>query len=131
MTPNRPPLDSVTWSPPPGFRCDGCTFAPDKAPNGADLLPACRNHDWRYSRGGSEADRLEVDQTFYRELIGLGAPRWIAAVYFFRVRLWGVVFWNYRVPAAGDLWILHKPPSLSEQLSLIVRRYFQLPPVPK
>lgn len=131
MTPPSTPPPSPTWNPPPGFVCDGCTFAPDTAPNGADLLPACRNHDYRYSVGGPESERLRVDQSFFLELVALGAPRWLAAAYFFRVRFWGIAFWNYRVPAAGGLWLLHPPPSPLQQLSLLVRRYFQLPQVPK
>lgn len=81
--------------PPHGFTCDGCTLAPDTAPNGADLREACRWHDFAYSIGTDETNRRTADRDFRHNLRRSGCPRWLAGFYYRRVRFWGVMFYPY------------------------------------
>lgn len=95
------------------FRGDGCTCAPDYALNGADLREACRWHDYAYLIGGSESDRKNADRHFLRNLRTTGCPFITRRIYYYRVRFWGVLAFNY--------WT--NRPTLREWLALLVKRY--------
>lgn len=72
------------WRVPPGFRSDGCTFAPDSW-FGRDLKPACVLHDFLRRHGVIPVP--EADKLFRRHLIALGAPAWLARIYWLVVKL--------------------------------------------
>lgn len=72
-----------------GFSCrsdysSGCSFAPDKL-LGIDLKPACVLHD--YLRLYGNMSTKKVDSIFYRHLLYLGAPKWLAFIYWLGVRI--------------------------------------------
>lgn len=79
---------------PPDFETDGCTCAPDFLGN-IDLRPACCVHDWEYSAGGGEPERLKADRRLRANMRKCGAPKYAAAVYFRRVRFWGATLFHY------------------------------------
>tara|TARA_R110002072_G_scaffold238769_3_gene396399 strand:- start:19302 stop:19682 length:381 start_codon:yes stop_codon:yes gene_type:complete len=95
------------------FKSDGCTCAPDRAINGADLREACRWHDFAYQIGGCESDRKKADRHFLRNLKVSGCPFFTRHFYFRRVRFWGVLAFNY--------WT--RRPSFREWLALLVSRH--------
>lgn len=93
--------------PPADFECDGCSHSPDFI-GGADLRPACAIHDFMYGQGGAEKDRMVADYVFYRNLLACGLSRFWANVYFRRVRLFGVSYFNYRPgqrPRGALFWV--------------------------
>lgn len=101
------------WEPPATFAGDGCTCAPDFAINGADLRQACRWHDWAYQQGGDEATRTTADRHFLTNLKATGCPLLTRRLYFYRVRFWGVLAFNY--------WTT--PPTVRQWLALLATRY--------
>jgi len=57
----QPPIPNI-------FVCDGCTWCADNW-FGVSLFPACKVHDWHYSRGrrgraSTKNDRLMADKVF-------------------------------------------------------------------
>lgn len=102
--------------PPDDFVSNGCTLSPDSI-SGADLRPACHVHDFGYMRGGGESWRLEIDRRFYRNLIRCGAPRWLAGIYFRRVRWHGRRLWLYWEPS-------DRPRGFWPLAKLWISRYF-------
>ena len=72
------------WRVPPGFKSDGCTWAPDEW-FGTDLKPACILHD--FLRRYALVTVQDADRIFHRYLIALGAPRWLARFYWFVVKI--------------------------------------------
>lgn len=101
--------------PPYQFESDGCTLAPDKAFNGADLSEACRWHDWAYTRGGNERDRRTADRDLLHNLKASGCPWWQRRLYYHRVRFWGTLHFHYQTP--------HRPPRVRHWLRLLWLRY--------
>ncbi|MHC4877578.1 MAG: hypothetical protein ACYTGL_13865 [Planctomycetota bacterium] len=92
--------------PPADLQSDNCTLAPDSLPgwlvfrrDRLDLSEACRRHDWSYTVGGDENARYQADRELRVNLLQLGASGLIAGLYYRRVRLFGVRFFNYRWPA--------------------------------
>ncbi len=86
---NQPPI-------PEDFTSDYCTFCADRW-FGVDLRPACRKHDWFYSRGRSgEAstrhDRLMGDRVFRFDTYHLLRRKFSTfySVYFSYKRYWFV-----------------------------------------
>jgi len=96
------------------FKGDGCTMAPDEL-NGVDISEACRFHDWAYYLGGSERQRLEADRNLLINIVILGGSHIGAAIYFRRVRFWGVPHFAYR----------KRRPGWSFRLWLLAARYWQ------
>lgn len=97
------------------FVSDGCTWAPDRAINGADLSEACRWHDYAYTIGGGESDRKTADRNLRYNMSLSGCPWWACQFYYHRVRFWGVHHFAYHHPA--------KPPTLRHWISLLWTRY--------
>jgi hypothetical protein len=96
------------------FEFDGCTLAPDELAE-VDLRPACCVHDWEYdcirrdwrSRSRAfllERERREADQRLYRNMLACGASRFIAGIYYRRVRLWGFPLAYPGLPRAVKIW---------------------------
>ena len=67
-------------------KSDGCTLAPD-----GWWRQACVDHDEVYYYGGSGADRKRADEKLYEDMRKLGAPRAVAAAYYYGVRVGGAV----------------------------------------
>jgi hypothetical protein len=65
-------------------KSDGCTLAPD-----GWWREACVTHDSRYFEGGSAADRLRADQELRDNMIKQGAPKAVANLYYYAVRVGG------------------------------------------
>ena len=65
-------------------KSDGCTLAPD-----GWWRDACVKHDEKYFYGGSAADRKAADQGLRDDMIKLGAPRAVANLYYYGVRMGG------------------------------------------
>jgi len=86
--------------PPNRFISNGATCAPDVLFT-ADIRPAAHWHDYAYSDayqpagGRNEETRYRADIQFYHNLRLCGLPRWVALVYYFRVRLWGHYHYHY------------------------------------
>lgn len=76
------------WRVPPGFSSDGCTLSPDR-PFGINLRPACILHDFarRHLVHYSQMTISEADAMFRRHLKALGAPSWLATLYWFGVKV--------------------------------------------
>ncbi|QDT94279.1 hypothetical protein [Gimesia algae] len=70
------------------FVSNGCNCAPDEF-GGVDLKPACHFHDWAYYLGGCSKDRKRADQQFYRNLRACDLGKFVAGIYYRRVRLFG------------------------------------------
>lgn len=109
-------------APPPGFRCDGLTMAPDSWPPWwwsasarVDLTPAGVWHDAAYRLGGSRRDRLRADARFYYNLVHLGLSEGWAGVYYRRVRLWGLPHFGW---APGE-----EPSALTAGVAALLHRY--------
>lgn len=101
--------------PPPEFKSDGCTWAPDEI-DGVDLSPACRRHDWRYTIGTTEAHRRESDEELRINVLILGGSNAVAGIFFRRVRFWGVSHFAYA---------RREKPGWLFRLWLLVARYWQ------
>lgn len=69
---------------PEDFQSDGCTCAPDGL-FGHDYRPACRVHD--FLRAYAVVSVRDADRYFHRALLDCGAPRWVARLYWFWVKL--------------------------------------------
>lgn len=67
------------WRVPDGFKSDGCTLAPDSW-FGANLKPACILHDFQRRYGLLPIP--DADAMLNRHLIALGAPAWLAFLYY-------------------------------------------------
>ena len=76
------------WRVPNGFSSDGCTFAPDTL-FGVNLKPACVLHDFarRHLVHYRALTVSEADALFRRHLKALGAPSWLATLYWFAVKI--------------------------------------------
>jgi hypothetical protein len=85
--------------PPVWFVGNGCTCAPDRAVNGADLRAACRWHDWAYCSGGTEAERAAADRAFRWNLLCCGCPVLTRWLYFVAVRWCAADAWPYADPS--------------------------------
>lgn len=66
-----------------------CTFAPD-----LDIGECCRLHDIAYQVGGSEWDRYSADIQFRLCILREGRPV-VAEIYYWGVRTFGWLFFNY------------------------------------
>ncbi len=80
--------------PPDYFNSNGCNFSPDQW-GGVDIRPACHWHDFAYQRGGCKKDRALADASFYRNLRRCDLGKFMANVYYRRVRLFGVAAFNW------------------------------------
>lgn len=116
MVSNRIRFDLVGPVPPSSFIGNGCTNGPDGL-NNVDWSEACRWHDWAYHLGGNEINRLNADRALISNLLTLGCPVSICDIFFNRVRLWGVSYFNYHDPK--------NRPRLIGWLWLIIARYWQ------
>lgn len=74
---------------------DWCSLSPDSI-FGVDISVACKKHDYAYydlykkvNNPKNQAKRKEADRLLKERIIELGAPRWIACIYYFMVRLFG------------------------------------------
>lgn len=76
------------------FESNGCSYAPDEF-GGVDLRPACHFHDWAYYIGGCKKDRKRADQQLYRNLRACDLGKFMAGIYYRRVRLFGVAAFNW------------------------------------
>jgi len=65
---------------------NGITFAPDFV-SGVDCRAAGHVHDWHYWLGGTEKDRELADYRLYRNLVHSELSRFMAGIFFRRVRL--------------------------------------------
>jgi len=92
------------WAVPGGFESDGCTWAPDRL-FGVDLRPACVWHDWarRHLVHYRRMTVGEADKLFRDYLVQLGAPKWLARVYWFGVKFMRPWFRATR-PLPTDNW---------------------------
>lgn len=72
------------WQVPPAFPSDRCTDAPDHW-NHHDLRPACALHDFQRRYGLVPVD--DADRRLKRFLMYLGAPHWLAQLYYIGVKL--------------------------------------------
>ena len=111
---------------PPDFEFDGCTLAIDEF-GAIDLVFACCVHDHDYSLfrelfspcnsvwldwgpicreqlNDLEILRKHADQRFYRNLIACGASKWLAGLYYRRVRLWGFPLAYEGLPRKVKFW---------------------------
>lgn len=90
-----------------GCGSDGALF--DYVPDsflGVDISLACKIHDYCYSIGGSEADKIKADKMFYEnlkrcvlndsDLITRTTNLWLARVYYKAVRNFGGKSFNYK-----------------------------------
>ena len=68
---------------------DQCSFVPD-----LDVGFCCGAHDDAYADGGTERDRRQADRTFFYCILNEGRPL-VASIYYFGVRLFGWLFFNY------------------------------------
>ena len=66
-----------------------CSFVPD-----LDVGFCCGAHDEAYAIGGTERDRRQADRTFFRCILNEGRPL-VASIYYFGVRMFGWLFFNY------------------------------------
>lgn len=83
------PITFEGWRVPPGFISDGCTCAPDRWPiidsffppraHWITLTPACVLHD--FQRRHAVVPVKDADARLKRFLIHLGAPHWLASIY--------------------------------------------------
>ncbi|QDU53479.1 hypothetical protein [Gimesia panareensis] len=81
--------------PPVDFISNGCSYSLDQW-GGVDLRPACHWHDYAYQQGGCKRDRALADAALYRNLRRCDLGRFMANVYYRRVRLFGVVTFNWK-----------------------------------
>ncbi len=88
--------------PPAIFMSDGCSCSPDHI-GGVDLRPACHFHDYAYLLGGNKKNRLQADDALFRNLMKCGLSRWKSNLYYRRVRLWGVQYFNWQ-DDAPSMW---------------------------
>ncbi len=72
------------WRVPPGFKCDGCTGVPDRLFS-IDLEPACILHD--FMRRHAIVPAAEADKLFRRHMIALGAPAWLARLFWLVIKV--------------------------------------------
>ena len=94
-------------------RCNGCgtsgwkgKLVPDTIV-GCCVTPACNIHDWMYHEGGLEADKVNADKLFRKNMIDIimASSRWALIKYFGRQRVW----LYYRVvKAMGGLYFKYK-----------------------
>lgn len=82
--PGNPMIEFEGWRVPPGFVSDGCTCAPD-AWRGRPLTDACVLHDFLRRHG--IVPTSEADKILRRHLLKLGAPAWLARLYWLSVKL--------------------------------------------
>ena len=77
------------------FRCDGCTYWPDRWPCG-DIYPACFLHDLKYwaGRPGERAERKAADLALRKAVEGIVGTRVMPWVMYLGVRLGGG--WPYK-----------------------------------
>ena len=66
-----------------------CSFVPD-----LDVGECCADHDIAYQIGGSETDRGDADLAFRTCIRSEGRPI-VAFIYYWGVRLFGWLFFNY------------------------------------
>ncbi len=93
------------WTTPPDFESDGCTLAPDRwwtfRRGWVDLTDACILHD--FLRNYALVPMREADSRFRRHLISVGAPRYMAWVYWFAVKKTKSIFTKtYMLPIRWD-----------------------------
>lgn len=84
----------VGHRPPDDFVFDGCTACPDVI-GPWDIKAPCAYHDYAYSVGGTEAERLNADLRFYDNLRACGLPAVLAWFLYSRVRFWGARHFQY------------------------------------
>lgn len=80
--------------PPDYFVSNGCSYSPDRW-GGVDIRAACHWHDYAYQIGGCKKDRQLADSSFYRNLRRCDLGKFIANIYYRRVRLFGVAAFNW------------------------------------
>lgn len=68
---------------------DQCSFVPD-----FDIGHCCVIHDMAYQAGGSEFDRKQADIAFRNCIRAEGRPL-VASIYYWGVRVFGWLFFNY------------------------------------
>ncbi len=93
------------WATPPDFDSDGCTLAPDKwwtfRHGWVDLTDACILHD--FHRNYKIVPVSEADSRLRRHLIALGAPKYMAWLYWFMVKSARPYFTKtYTLPSRWD-----------------------------
>lgn len=114
--------------PPLDFKSNGCSCAPDFWPpirfwdmEPVDLRPACHFHDFVFDQGGGKREFRRGNLDFYKNLLICGmTPRCAAGVYYRRVALIGMQYFN---------WKRDKPNSVKRWLGAAVGRY--LMPLPR
>ena len=94
--------------PPEDFVSNGCSCSPDIL-FGIDIRPACHVHDFHYSwqmnwpLGRNEKARYMADHWLLNNLVHCGLPKWIARIYWYRVRLFGHRSFAYDTEPKRDL----------------------------
>ncbi len=72
------------------FAVNGCSASPD-----LDFQLCCDLHDVGYGKGGTEEDRLRLDEEFRQCIESYGHEN-LGDLYFWGVRLGGGLFFNYQ-----------------------------------
>ena len=72
------------------FKSDGCTDAPDM-----NFKKCCVIHDYDYTVGGNELDRIKADKKLLLCIKNNGHPI-LAIIYYLVVRLFGKKHFNYK-----------------------------------
>jgi hypothetical protein len=95
----HPAWERLSAAPPDLYKSNGATNAPDRI-GVVDLRAAAHRHDYRYEKGGTEWDRYVADMLFLYDAIqcclAFGAGTRLARAYFYRVRLWGYRYFQYK-----------------------------------